>query len=183
MKWLSITGWTYLVFALHAGFAREMAIGACAPHLILAGLVLMVLRLNGRDGIALAAGWGFLSDCLVEGRLGADVVVFVLAAGVVRQLSVRWSLRVPWRAGAFSIGLVWGAVVASTAVRMLADGILADGRTLDLATLAIPAAGSAIYTGVLVAVLSLAASLVGRDRTDDATAVPAVSNRWRMLTE
>src|SRR5690349_14458499 len=124
MKWLSITGWTYLVFALHAGFAREMAIGACAPHLILAGLVLMVLRLNGRDGIALAAGWGFLSDCLVEGRLGADVVVFVLAAGVVRQLSVRWSLRVPWRAGAFSIGLVWGAVVASTAVRMLADGIL-----------------------------------------------------------
>jgi hypothetical protein len=67
---------------------------------------------------------------------------------------------------------------------MLAGGMPADGRILDLVTLAIPAAGSAIYTGVLVAVISLATSLVGRDLADDATAaVPAVSNRWRMLTE
>src|SRR5262249_5596826 len=153
MKWLSISGWTYLIFVLHAGFARDVAIGACAPHLILAGLFLMVVRLNSRDGIALAAAWGFLSDCLVEGRLGADVVVFVVAAGAVRQLSGRWSLRAAWRAGAISTGVVWGAVVASTANRMLADGLLAHGRTLDLATLAIPAAGSAIYTGVLVAVI------------------------------
>jgi rod shape-determining protein MreD len=188
MKWLWIIAATYLVFVLHAGFACEMAIGGCAPHLVLAGLVLMVLRLNGRDGIALAAAWGFLSDCLVEGRLGADVVAFVLAACAVRQLSVRWNLRVAWRAGAISIGLVWGAIVAGTAIRvladgMLADGMLADGRTLDLGTLAMSAAGSAIYTGVLVAVISLAASLVGRDRTENATALPAVSNRWRMLTE
>jgi len=73
---------------------------------------------------------------------------------------------------------VWSAVAASASIRMLADR-----RTLDLATLAIPAAGSAIYTGILVAVISLAASLVARHPTDDATAVPAVSNRWRMLTE
>jgi rod shape-determining protein MreD len=183
MKWLAIIGWTYLVFVLHSAFAREVAIGACAPHVILAGLVLMILRLNGRDGIVLAAAWGFLSDCLVEGRLGADVAAFVLAACAVRHLCVRWNLRVPWRAGAFSIGVVWGAVIVSTGIRMLADGMLSDGRTLDLARLAIPTAGSAIYTGMLVAVISLAASLVGRDRAGDATAAPAVSNKWRMLTE
>jgi rod shape-determining protein MreD len=179
MRWLWIIVATYLVFVVHSGFARELAIGGCAPHLILAGLVLMIVRTNGRKGIALAAVWGFLSDCLIEGRLGADVVCFVLSACAVRQASVRWSLRVPWRAGAISVAVVWGAVVASSSLRMLADG-----RTPALATLAISAAGPAVYTGLLATVFSLAARLIERDPTnDDAAAVPVVSNKWRMLTE
>jgi rod shape-determining protein MreD len=179
MKWLWTIAATYLVFVLHSGFARELAIGGCAPHLILAGLVLMIVGANGSEGIALAAVWGVLSDCLVEGRLGADVVGFSLAAFAIRQLSGRWNLRAPWRAGAISVALVWGVVVASTSV-----WVLADGRTPELATLAVSAAGSAIYTGLLVAALSLAAQLVRRDATnDDADAVPLVSNKWKMLTE
>jgi hypothetical protein len=110
-------------------------------------------------------------------------VCFGLAALALRQLSGRSNLRAPWRAGAISIGLGWVTIVASTAIRMLADGMLADVQTHDLATLAIPAAGSAIYTGALVAVISLAASLVETNRADDVTEVPAVLNRWRMLTE
>jgi hypothetical protein len=178
MKWLCISGWTYLVFVLHSGIAREMAVGGCAPHLILAGFILMILWTTGREAAALAAAWGFLSDCLVEGRLGADVVAFVLVAFAVRQLSVRWNPRAPWRAGAIAVAVVWGEFVAIGSFRMLADG-----RTPHLAALVLPATGSAIYTGLLVAMLALATRLVSRDSTDDdAAAVPAVSNKWRMLT-
>src|SRR5262249_24042348 len=179
MKWLWIVGWTYLIFVLHSGFAREVAIAGCTPNLILAGLVLMILRTTGHGAVAVAAVWGLLSDCLIEGRLGADVVSFLLTACAVRQLSVHWNLRSPWRAGAISIVLVWVELVASSNFR-----VLADGRTPDPAALALSAAGAAVYTGLLVAILSLAARLVWCDPSDDdAAAVRAVSNKWRMLTE
>src|SRR5262245_41288088 len=162
MKWFCMIGWTYLVFVLHSGFAREAAVAGCIPNLILAGLVLMILRTTGRGAVALAAVWGFLSDCLVEGRLGANVVSFVLTACALKRLSVHWNLRSPWRVGAISIVLVWGELVASGSFR-----VLADGRTPNLLPLALSAPGSAVYTGVLVAILSLAARLVWPDPTDD----------------
>jgi rod shape-determining protein MreD len=179
MKWLRFIGWTYLVFVLHSGFAREMAIGGCAPHLILAGLVLMILRTTGREAVALAAVWGLLSDCLVDGRLGADVLSFVLAAFALRQSSMRWNLRSPWRSGAISVVIVWGEFVASGSFRMLAEG-----QSPDFAALALSGPGPAVYTGLLVAGISLSARYVwGNPIDDDAAAVPAVSNKWRMLTE
>jgi rod shape-determining protein MreD len=179
MKWLWTIAWTYLVFVLHSGLAREAAVGGCAPHLVLAGLVLMVLRITGREAIALAAVWGFLSDCLVEGRLGVDVMFFVLTTMALRQLNARWNLRSPWRAAVVSMTFVWGELVASGSFR-----ILAEGQTPDLPPLAHSAAGSAVYSGLLVAMLALAARLVARDAIDDdASAAPAVSNKWRMLTD
>jgi hypothetical protein len=179
MKWLWIISWTYLVFVLHSGFAREVAVAGCTPNLILAGLVLMILRTTGLGAVALAALWGFLSDCLVEGRLGVDVVSFALTACAVRQVSAHWNMRSPWRAGAISTVLVWAALVASSSFR-----VLADARTPHLPTVALSATGSAVYTGLLVAILSQVVWLVWRDpNDDDAVVVPAVSNKWRMLTE
>ena len=179
MRWLWIVMWTYLVFALHTGFAREMQIAGCVPHLMLAGLVLMTIRIPGRARHFVAAGWGIISDCLTEGRMGADVVAFVLAAYCIRCMSPRWNLESPLRAGMLSGLIVWAVIAVSTVVRMLPDGHLPG-----LALLGRHAAGSAIYTAVLVAAASRAARLLGRspDRSDPA-AVPTVLNKWRMLAE
>jgi rod shape-determining protein MreD len=183
MRWLWIISWSYLIFVLHSGFARELRIGGCVPHLLLAGLILMTVRTagslgTGRLGICLAALWGLLSDCLTDGRLGADVITFVLVAFVIRQMHARWGLTSPARAGVVTAALVAAALVASTSLRLLPDG-----RIPDLAALGTYAAGSAAYTGFLAALGSLAARIVWREPMgDDAAASPAVSNKWRMLT-
>jgi hypothetical protein len=70
------------------------------------------------------------------------------------------------------------ALIASTSLRLLVEG-----RIPDLASLGKSAMGSAVYTGLLVALVSLAARIVRRQPIEDeADASPAVSNKWRMLT-
>jgi len=179
MKWLWITGWTYLVFVLHSGFARELAIAGCTPHLILAGLILMTVRSGGRQGILLAGGWGLLSDSLTDGRLGVDVVHLTLAALAVQQVHARWPLSSAWRLGALSVVVVWAEVVASTSVRMLSGG-----QSPHLPAIVPHAAGPALYTALVVAGMSFAAQIVLRRSTEVIEAsAPTVSNKWRMLTE
>ncbi|MGE5192488.1 MAG: rod shape-determining protein MreD [Deltaproteobacteria bacterium] len=179
MRWLWIFAWTYLVFVLQTAFVREMQIAGCVPHLVLTGLVLLTIRFPGRAGLFLAAGWGLLSDCVASGPLGTDIVTFILAAYAIRQFAPRSKLHSPARAGALAGLIVFAVLVVSTSLRMLADG-----RTPDLPALARYAAGSAIYSGAVVAAASLAARLVLRSPTgNDSAAPPAVSNKWRMLTE
>jgi len=179
MRWLWILAWTYLVFTVQTAFASSLAIGGCAPHLVLAGVVLMTRRVPERTGLVVAGVWGLLSDCLTDGRLGPDVVAFVLAAALMSRLSDRWNLKSPGISAAAGVAIVWVALVISAALRMVPDG-----RIHALATLAGHAARSAIWTGALVAIATLAARLVLRSPAEsDPAATPPMSNKWRMLTE
>ena len=178
MQWIWICAWTYLMFVLQSSMAHGLSIGGCAPHLVLAGLILMAVRLSGRNGLLLAALWGLLSDCLSDARLGADVIGFVLVTLVAQWGDVRLGLRSPWRLGGLSVVLVWSASVLSNGLRMHADGRLASFRSFCITAL-----GSALYTGAIVGIASLVARFIDRKATSDSAAAPAVSNKWRMLTE
>ena len=178
MQWIWICAWTYFIFVLQSSVARELAIGECAPHLVLAGLILMAVRVPGRNGLLLAALWGLLSDCLSDARLGADIIGFVLATLVAQWGGIRLGLSSPWRLGGLSVVLVWCASVLSAGLRMHADS-----RVASLAACCITALGSALYTGAVVGVASLAARFIGHGMTSDSAAAPSVSNKWRMLTE
>ncbi len=178
MRWISICAWTYLMFVLQSSIAQGLSIGGCAPHLALAGLILMAVRVSGRSGLLLAALWGLLSDCLSDARLGADVIGFVLVTLVAQWGSIRLGLNSPWRLGGLSVVLVWCVSVLSTGLRMHADG-----RVASLSACCLTALGSALYTGAVVGIASHAACFIGRSKTSDSTAAPSVSNKWRMLTE
>ena len=179
MRWLWIFAWTYLVFAVQTAFAGSLAIAGCAPHLVLAGVVLMTRRVPERAGLVVAAGWGLLSDCLTDGRLGPEIVAFVVAAALMSRLSGRWNLKSPGFSAAAGVAIVWVALVISAGLRMVPDG-----RIHALATLAGHAARSAIWTGALVAIATLAARLIiSTPAESDPAATPAMSNKWRMLTE
>jgi rod shape-determining protein MreD len=179
MRWLWIFASTYLLFVLQTGFARHLEIVGYAPHLVLAGIFCLAVRMPGRGGLVVAAGWGLVSDCLTDGRLGPDLVTFVLAAHFIQQLSCRWNLETPGRAGVLSAAIIWAVLVVSTALRTLPDGHIPN-----LAALARSAAGTAIYTSLLVAAATLAARLVRRSTNgSDTVPVATVSNQWRMLAE
>jgi rod shape-determining protein MreD len=179
MKCLSIILWTYVVFVLHSALAARLAIGGCSPHLALVGLVLMAVRMGGRQGLLVAAGWGFLSDLLTGDRLGADVACFVAACFIVQCVGARWDLRSSWKVGALSIAVVWCVIAVTLSLRMLPD-LRGPGG----AALCAFASGSALYSGILVAAVSLLAKAVPRQPSRDAvTPSPSVSNKWRMLTE
>jgi rod shape-determining protein MreD len=178
MQWFLIVAWTYLVFVLHSSVAKGLAIGGCAPHLVLAGLILMAVRVSGRHGLLLAALWGLLSDCLSDARLGADIIGFVLTALVVQWCGMRLGRSSPWRLGGLSAVLIWCASVLSAGLRMHADG-----RVASLWACCVTALGSALYTGALVGIASLAERSTGRSTTSESAAAPSVSNKWRMLTE
>jgi rod shape-determining protein MreD len=178
VRWLLIFAWTYLVFVLQSSVARELAIGGCAPHLLLAGLILMTARVSGRTGLLLAAFWGLLSDCLSDARLGADVIGFVLIAWVVQWGGIRLGLSSPWRLGALSAVLIWCAGMLSACLQMHADG-----RVASLWAFCVISLRTGLYTGAVVGIASLAAHFIGRRTARDLAAVPSVSNKWRMLTE
>ncbi len=178
MRWFWIILWTYLIFVLQSGFAHAMPIGGYAPHLLLAGLTLMTVRTGGRPSLCLAAAWGMLSDCLTDGRFGADLVGYVLVAFVIGQCNARWDLTSPARAGVVTIVIV-GVVQVASIIRHLPP----DGRLPDPGALGKFALGSALYTGLLVALVSLAARIVWpRPNGEGAAVSPAVFNKWRMLT-
>ena len=178
MQWFWIVGWTYLIFVLQSSVAQGLSIGGCAPHLAPAGLILMAVRVSGRQGLLLAALWGLLSDCLSDARLGADIIGFVLTALVVQWCGMRVGQSSPWRLGGLSAVLIWCVSVLSAGLRMHADG-----RVASLWASSVTALGSALYTGAVVGIASLAARSAGRSTTSESAAVPSVSNKWRMLTE
>jgi hypothetical protein len=59
----------------------------------------------------------------------------------------------------------------------------ADGPVASLSACCLTALGSALYTGAIVGIASLAARFIGHSTTRDSAAAPSVSNKWRMLTE
>jgi rod shape-determining protein MreD len=179
MRWLKFTLWTYLVFVLHSAFSTILTVAGYTPNLLLAGLVVITCRIAGRQGLLAAALWGLLADCLTESRLGAGMVCFSLAAYLLQGGSMRWNGRIPWRIAAFSLPLTWAAMVGMAVLRAQTDG-----RPSDHYGLCIHAAGSAIYTAVVIVAAEIAVRLIRGSSTAGATiAAPTVSNRWKMLTE
>lgn len=179
MKLLIIATCTYAIFVLHAAFARDLAISGIAPHLILAGLVVISVRVGAAQGMLLAAVWGLLADCLTEGRLGPHVVCFAIVVGILHRNRNQRRSSDSWKLAALSIPMVWGVLLAVQFWHSLAEG-----RTRDFTAVAIHAAGSAVYTGLVVAGAAYALRHVApasADRTDPSS--PSVSNKWRMLTE
>jgi len=179
MMWLWVIAWTYLIFVLHTGIAQTLAIGGCAPHLVLAGLVVMTVRLSARRGVLLAAGWGLLLDCLGEGRPGVHLVALTLATLTVQEVHSRWALYSPWRLGLVA-SVVAGALVAATASLPVFAGV----PSADLRVILVHAAGSALTTGVAAAIIAYADQMVLRPPATAAGAKgPTVLNQWRMLTD
>jgi rod shape-determining protein MreD len=178
MKWLTLVLWTYLVFVVQSGFASKLAIAGCSPHLVLAGLIVTILHFSARQAVLVAACWGLISDFLGDGRLGVDVALFALSAMVVQSVVVRKHLSSRVRLVTVTGILVWANVIGSASLRSVADG-----RGLTFAALCGRAAGSAVYTAALIALVSLSGAIVRRQSLADAVpAAPSVSNRWRMLT-
>lgn len=179
MTWLKFTFSTYIIFVLHSAAAASLAVAGFAPNFVLAGLILMACRLAGRQGLLAAALWGLLADCMTSGRLGAGIICFSLSTWVLQRCTERGNSSLPWRLAVLSVPLLWADIVGMDLLRGLSDG-----RPVDLQGLCLPAAGSAVYTAIVVAVTEFSIRIVRGKRTEDAAiAVPIVSNKWKMLTE
>jgi len=172
MNWLKFTIWTYIVFVMHSSVATSLAIAGCGPHLV-------AQRMTPRQGLLAAALWGLLADCLTNGCLGAGVVGFSLSTWVLQRCLGRRNDGFLLRLVALSSPLIWADIVGMAVLRGLSDG-----HSVDLRAQCVQAAGSAAYTGILVAAAEFAIRYVrGNSAAAASLAVPTVSNRWKMLTE
>lgn len=178
MNWLKLTLWTYVVFTLHATLAASLAVAGFTPHLVLAGLCLLASRTTARQGLLTGALCGLLADGLTDGRLGTGVICFSLSTLMLQHVAGPSNRGLSWKLPALSVPLIFANIVGTAALRTLADG-----RPVDLGALCLAAAGSAVFTGILVAIAELVIRLMRGKAGDDAgVAAPTVSNRWRMLT-
>lgn len=179
MKPFLIAICTYAIFVLHSALARDLAISGITPHIILAGLIVMSARVGAPQGVLLAAGWGLLADCLAEGRLGPAMICYVFVAISLHRGTRRWKTSAPWKYAALSIPLIWGSLIACEFLRGFPTG-----RFPDLAAVAFHAAGCAVYTGLLAAAADRAIRFAMPGlKAELPPSAPAVSNKWRMLTE
>lgn len=179
MKHIILVVCIYSIVVLHSALARDLAVSGFAPHLILAGLVVITVHVSRAQGIFLAALLGLTADCLAEGRLGLNLIGWVIAAAILQRAASPRGVPVPWKLAASSMPLVWGLLFGGQWL-----GSLADGRNIALAVLAIQSAGAALYTALIVAVAAYAVRMLVPVATEHAApAGPTVSNTWRMLTE
>lgn len=179
MKWFLVAPATYLVFALQTALADTLTVAGCVPNLALAGLLIMASRGSGWRQLVTAAAWGLIVDCLADGRLGPDLICCTACLLVFERCHQRWNLGSPWRLIAVSIPLVLLETAVTGALRATLDG-----RAVDWQRLAVFAVGSTTWTVIVVAGLAFAGVLVGhRGNEANGAAAPALSNRWRMLTE
>jgi rod shape-determining protein MreD len=179
MNWLKLTLWTYFIFVLHFTVAARLAIAGFAPHFMLAGLSLLAWRATSRQALLTGALWGLLADCLTDGRLGAGLICFLLSTWVLQRCTVQSNRGPSWKLAIFSVPVIFAAIVGTAGLRMLFDI-----RPVDWQALCIDAAGSAVFTGILIVIIEIAISVVrGRTSEHSAIAAPTVSNKWRMLTD
>lgn len=169
---------SYVAIVAETSIAPLLGWGALTPRPVLAALVCIVWRANGRAGLLLAAVWGLIADGLSTGPLGVDVILFVVAAAVVQTLRV----RLPSRSlviGFFAGVMAFLVPIAGTSVRLAVEN-----QTIDWERMCIAAAGTACSTGLLATTLVFAWHvLFGRDANVDHESIAHVSNRWKMLTE
>ena len=95
------------------------------------------------------------------------------------MIARRRTAAIPWVSTALTAPAVWCALVASHVVNGLADG-----KTIALEALATQAAGSGIYTALIVSVIAVGWNwIAGASREDRLPMSRTVSNPWWMLTE
>ncbi len=179
MKFVLVAACTYAIFVLHSALAHDLTIAGIAPHLVLAGLVVIVVRVGHVQGMLLAATWGALADCISEGRLGPNIVCYAIATLILHRTANQSRINSTWSLAALSLPLIGSVLLIGQFWRSFADG-----RTIDFARLAVNSAGSAVYTSIIVAGAAYVLRLIvsgSTERPDPAS--PSVSNRWRMLTE
>jgi rod shape-determining protein MreD len=179
MNWFKFTLWTYLVFVLHSSLAASLAIAGSAPQLVLAGWILVIRRMPPRQGLLAAALWGLLADCQTNGRLGAGIVCLSISTWILQRCLGRRNDNSLLTLVVLSSPLIWADIVGMAVLRGLSDG-----HSVNMRAQCIQAAGSAIYTGIIVVAAEIASRYVrGNAEGDAAIGVPAVLNRWKMLTD
>jgi len=179
MKLLLTAIATYCVFVLQTSLADAWSVAGCVPNLPLAGLIVMAGLGPSRQRIVTAAAWGLIADCLADGRLGPALICFTVCFLVVERSHLRWGLGSPVRLIAISVPLVLLESLLTSALR-----VTLEGRPLDTGRLGFLALGSTAWTIAVVASLTIVVTFVSnRSRDQSAPGAPALSNKWRMLTE
>jgi rod shape-determining protein MreD len=170
---------TYLVFVLQTSLADVWSIAGCVPNLPLAGVIVMAGLGSGRRRIVTAAAWGLIADCLADGRLGPALIGFSLCFLVIERCHLRWGLGSPVRLIAISVPLVLLESTVTSALR-----VTLERRPLDLGRLGFLALGSTAWTVAVIAGLTIIVTIASnRSRDRSVPGAPALSNKWRMLTE
>jgi rod shape-determining protein MreD len=179
MQTLLIAVATYCIFTLQTAIAGSLSVAGCVPNLVFAGLLVLAPRLTGSQRLVTAAVWGLIADCLADGRLGPDLVCCTICILVVERCQTRWQPAAPLTLIVLAIPLTLFESAATATLRLALDG-----RNLEWQRLCLGTAGSAVWTVCVVALLAVAANLIG-NRTHDRSPpdAPALSNKWRMLTE
>jgi rod shape-determining protein MreD len=169
---------TYVVFVCETSLLPLLGWGAFAPRPVFAALVWSVWRSESRMGLLIAAICGLIADGLSTGPLGIDVVVYVVAAGIVQSIRAR-SANSTWVIGATTALIAFAIPVAGISLRRAIEQ-----QSSEIERLCLAAAGSACSTAVLAAILFCTGRLVfGRPAIMDNGSIAHVANRWRMLTE
>jgi rod shape-determining protein MreD len=164
---------------LHSTLAASLAVAGFSPHLLLAGLSLLASRTTTRQSLFAGALWGLLADCLTDGRLGAGLICFSLSTWFLQRCRGQSYRGRFWKLAIWSVPVIFADMVATAALR-----IVFDIRPVDWQGLCIHAAGSAVYSGILVGIAELAIRLVrGKTSENSEGTAPTVSNKWRMLTD
>jgi rod shape-determining protein MreD len=179
MKFALLIAITYAVFVLHVAFARELAVGGAMPHIIAAGLAVFATRLPRWHALGLAVLWGLLADGLSGDRFGPHLAVFVVLVQALRVSARRPTGVRPWVAAVLTAPGAGCALAASHLANRMGD---LNGAAL--ATIVTHAAGSGVYTAIMVA----AFGAIGRwffhvSRDAVSPEVPTLAHPWWLLTE
>lgn len=177
MKWPIVIIATYAAFVLQTAVARDLAVCGFAPRLDLAALIVVTAQVGGVPALLLAAAWGFLADCFTAGPLGTNVACFAVLACALQRAVARWRIASARRLAAATVPLVWCCVVAGELPRAATGA-----GPVDLGALALAAAGTALYTAVVVAAAAFALRVASPGENEPRRAT-RVLNNWRMLTE
>ena len=177
-KWISLIALTYTLFVLQGSLAPALAVQGVTPHLVLAALVPLVLRMPARLGLAIAATWGLLCDCLAADGMGAHLIAFGLIALALQLLRRQSLLTSPLAVTLPGLLLMSAGLAAVTAVQAW------HARQAFDRTLFIPPAQMALYSSLILLALLLVGKLLTRSFVSGApTSADPVANRWKMLTE
>ena len=178
-----VTACSYAIFVLHSAVARDLAIAGFAPHLILAGLiVVIVLRVGHAQGVLLAAIWGILADCLKPKAASVPTSFASRLLRLILQPHGRIIRRIksPWEPREHIAPLIGSRAAdgasAAAAGRWSHPSISWPLPSIRPDLLCTRASLSQERPLLLQLIVS---GSTGRP----APASPSVSNRWRMLTE
>lgn len=179
MPYLAWLLWTYTIFVLQLTCAPQMAVGACAPHLVLVGLLLLVARCAGTGGMLSAVAWGLLADGLSPDCPGTEVLVCVLVTYGWQQFRCRDLFSGLWGGALLAGVLMLLGLALSSLVHAWGGGLQVDLRSAAETLL-----GTVLYSTGLWLLISFADAWWGTAAGGPRVRLMTRSvNRWSMLSE